>query len=246
VRIAVISDIHANLAALEAVSGDWGAVDAVWCLGDIVGYGPDPSACLEKVRELTTVCVAGNHDWAATGRIDTADFNWLAAEAAAWTNEQLSDDDISYLNELPETLTSGEYTLVHGSPRGPTWEYVTSVEQAVENFFYFEGSTCFIGHTHVPNAFSASQTVDLERMNIRREAIRYDEPVKLGRRRHLVNVGSVGQPRDGDYRASYLVLDLRTREYCRRRVNYDVARTQERMRQVGLPGPLAARLSIGR
>jgi diadenosine tetraphosphatase ApaH/serine/threonine PP2A family protein phosphatase len=244
-RVAVISDIHANLGAFEAVIADWGDVDAVWCLGDVVGYGPDPQACLERLCELTDVCVAGNHDWAAAGRIDRAAFNDLAAEAAAWTAEQLSDEAIEYLAGLPTIAQIGEFTLTHGSPRDPIWEYILSPYEAAENFEYFDGQACFVGHTHVPLGYSLAPAPNEDGWLLQSEPPVYDEVRKLGTCRHLINVGSVGQPRDGDPRACYLILDPDSGRFLRRRVSYNVAATQKRMRRAGLPRQLSARLAVG-
>ncbi len=245
-RVAIVSDIHANLTAFQSVIADWGAVDAVWCLGDIVGYGPDPMACIDLIRSLSTVSVAGNHDWAATGRIDVDDFNDLAREAALWTSSQLSNEGRDYLDGLPLIETVGDFTLAHGSPRDPVWEYILSEHQAADNFPLFDGIACFVGHSHVPMAFRATWTGDSQRWVVQTEAVWYDSWIAFGDGREIINVGSVGQPRDGDPRASYVILDTTARRYLRRRVGYDVASTQSRMSQVGLPAPLWQRLALGR
>ncbi len=244
--VAVISDIHANLEAFEAVIADWGHVDAVWCLGDVVGYGPDPAACLRRLREMTDVVIAGNHDWAATGRLSTLEFNEYAAAAAAWTRDQLTSEECDYLDQRELVVTAGEFTLAHGSPRDPIWEYIVSDEDARENFAYFEGPACLVGHSHIAIAFSTTREDLLNLLAPRTELPRYDQPIKLGSRRHIVNVGSVGQPRDGNPRARYVLLDTDQRVYVRRQVAYDVTATQEKMRRAGLPAPLWQRLSIGR
>jgi diadenosine tetraphosphatase ApaH/serine/threonine PP2A family protein phosphatase len=244
-RVAIVSDIHANLAALEAVIADMRNVDAVWCLGDVVGYGPDPVACIDRLRALPSTCIAGNHDWAAIGELDAERFNDLAAESAAWTARQLTADARAYLASLPLRYVCGEYVLAHGSPRDPMSEYLLEADQAAENFTSFGGSACFVGHSHVPLGFS-QESVGGSMPLVRAERVRYGGMVELGHRRYILNVGSVGQPRDGDPRARYLVLDTDRRAYQRRRVAYNVARTQERMRIAGLHPFLAARLAYGR
>ena len=155
-RYAIIADIHANLAAFEAVLGDIkqkGGVEEIWCLGDIVGYGPDPHQCIELLRQYNHVCVAGNHDWAAIGKIDTSYFNPDAAAACQWTARQLSPDDIQYLESLPLTIEKDDFTLVHGSPREPIWEYIISTSIAARNFAFFQSQFCLVGHSHVPAVF---------------------------------------------------------------------------------------------
>ena len=155
-RSAVIADIHSNLEAFQAVLRDLeerGGADEIWCLGDIVGYGPDPRACIRLLRQLQCKCVAGNHDWAAIGKLDTSAFNPEAAAAAQWTAEALKKDDVSYLAGLPLTLRLGDFTLAHGSPREPIWEYVLSAQAAKANFDCFNSRFCLIGHSHSPLLF---------------------------------------------------------------------------------------------
>jgi predicted phosphodiesterase len=145
-RCAVISDIHGNLDALEAVLADAGEVDEIWCLGDLVGYGPQPNECITRLRQCNARCVAGNHDWAATGKLGTAEFNPEASEAARWTQEQLTPEHQAYLDSLPEQVTAGpagDFTLTHGSPRDPIWEYLTHVSLARLNFDYYQTLYCF-------------------------------------------------------------------------------------------------------
>ncbi|MBM3176160.1 MAG: metallophosphoesterase, partial [Chloroflexi bacterium] len=144
-KIAILGDIHSNLAAFEAVLDDLkkrGRFDKIWCLGDVVGYGPDPHECIELLRQYDHLCVAGNHDWAAIGKLDTLDFNPVAARACHWTAEQLSPEDIEYLQELPLNLCQDNFTLVHGSPREPIWEYLLSAEAARDNFSCFQTDFC--------------------------------------------------------------------------------------------------------
>lgn len=240
-RSAILADIHANLPAFEAVLrdiDDRGGVEQIWCLGDVVGYGPDPSACIALLRQRPHVCVAGNHDWAAIGKLDISDFNPHAATACRWTGDQLSPEDMGYLEDLPLTLTQGDFTIVHGSPREPIWEYVVSTHSAEDNFSCFDTRYCLVGHSHVPAVFE--ETGDgciLRGMPL---------TLKLGENRLIINPGGVGQPRDGDPRAAYAIFDSEENTVCHYRIPYDIEETQERMVREGLPGFLASRLSYGR
>jgi len=156
VRYAIIADIHANLAAFTAVLDDiarQGGVEEVWCLGDVVGYGPDPHQCIELLRHYDHVCVAGNHDWAAIGKLSLSEFNPDAAAASRWTAQQLSPEDVAYLESLPLVIEKDDFTLVHGSPREPIWEYLLSISAARQNFTYFQSQFCLVGHSHVPLVF---------------------------------------------------------------------------------------------
>jgi diadenosine tetraphosphatase ApaH/serine/threonine PP2A family protein phosphatase len=239
-RYAFLADIHGNLTAFKAVLRDIeenGGVDELWCLGDIVGYGPDPSACIAQLRDYPHRCVAGNHDWAAVGKVDISDFNPDAAEACRWTGKQLSADDIKYLESLPLTLTNGDFTIVHGSPRAPIWEYIFSTRIANENLRFFETRYCLIGHSHVPLLFE----------QVGETCLLKDLPVdlRLGESRLIVNPGGVGQPRDGDPRAAYAIYDESDKVIYSYRIPYDIADTQERMERNGLPTFLVTRLSYG-
>ena len=244
--IAIVSDIHGNVTALDTVLADCPGVDRVWCLGDVVGYGPNPVECIDRIRSRAEICIIGNHDLAAIGRLPIREFNEFAAEAAEWTGDQLSAEDKEFLDGLPETAVHGEYTLTHGSPRDPTWEYINSIDQAGDNFEYFETTACFVGHSHVAIAFSVVAGAEPDWSSIRVDEAVPDDPIALGDRRHIINVGSVGQPRDRDPRAAYVILDTDSRTYCRRRVAYDIKETQTRMRRAGLPAPLWTRLTYGR
>jgi len=242
-RYAIVADIHANLAAFTAVLDDIehrGGVEEVWCLGDVVGYGPDPHQCLELLRQYNHVCVAGNHDWAAIGKINISDFNPYAAAACRWTAQQLDQEDIQYLDRLPLVIKKDDFTLVHGSPRHPIWEYLLSTSSAKENFAYFQSQFCLIGHSHVPLIFEYSQssTCSLSEFPA-------DTPLTLAQNRLLINLGSIGQPRDGDPRASYAIYDSQTRSISLYRIPYDISATQARMVKCRLPMPLVTRLSYG-
>lgn len=238
-RALIVGDIHSNLEAFRAVLDDAvrrGGFDRVWCLGDVVGYGPDPVACVALLRRHEHLCVAGNHDRAAIGWLDTRDFNPHAAAACRWTSSRLRPEDVAYLSRLPETVSEGDVTLVHGSLRRPIGEYLLSEEAARATFELLDTPYCFVGHSHVPRLY---------RETGEGESLREGEPLALGVERLIVNPGAVGQPRDGDPRAAYVIYDDASRTLSFRRVAYDVAATQEKMRRAGLPSRLVERLSVG-
>jgi diadenosine tetraphosphatase ApaH/serine/threonine PP2A family protein phosphatase len=240
-RIAVLSDIHSNLAALEAVLEDAGAVDAVWHLGDVVGYGPDPDGVVELLQEVEAVGVRGNHDAAALGGPEIEWFNPEARRAAEWTASVIEPATAEWLAALPEVRAVGDATLVHGSPRDPLREYVTSLEVARAAFEDVSTEHALHGHTHVPLAFV------LEPTRIGIKEVHDGATLELSGRRAFLNPGSVGQPRDGDPRASYLILDLDgpAGTATWHRVAYDIDEVADAIRAAGLPGRLADRLSVG-
>ena len=241
-RTLIVSDVHSNLEALEAVLVDaerHGGFDRVWCLGDMVGYGPDPSACLDRLREFELTAVAGNHDYAAAGVIDAADFNGAAFAAIRWTAEQLSEDDTAFLAGLPTVSIETPFTLVHGTLRDPIVEYLLHPSQAVVTFNLLTTEYCLVGHSHYP--FICPESSGLPLFLPPREA----EAVPLDGQRCIVNPGSVGQPRDLDPRASYAVYNSDANTVEHRRVEYDRATTQEKMRKAGLPQYLIDRLDHG-
>ena len=245
-RIAVLSDIHANLTALDAVLADAGQVDAVWQLGDIVGYGPQPDAVVERLREVGATGVRGNHDAAACGGPEIDWFNPEARRAMEWTRQAISPSTVEWLATLPERLTDVPSELVHGSFREPLWEYVTSERVARENLALLDAGARLglHGHTHMPVAFvEARDDPAHDQLTIVRG--RPGTTLQLEGRRALVNPGSVGQPRDGDPEASYLLWEPDADRVTWRRVAYDVAAVQRSMREAGLPASLAARLSLG-
>jgi len=239
-RLAVLSDIHANLAALDAVRDDLPDVDEIWACGDIVGYGAQPNEVIRRLQEMGARSVMGNHDGAALGTVDVGWFNPDAARAIAWTTEVADDNTRSYLASLPEVRREGELTAVHGSPRDPTWEYITGAQAAAENLDAFDTRLCLHGHTHVPVIFRA----DEGRVEI--VPATPDESISIRGGRLLLNPGSVGQPRDGNPASSYLLLDTEAGVAEFRRVRYDIAATQALMREAGLPPRLVERLSYGR
>jgi predicted phosphodiesterase len=238
-RIAVLSDIHANLPALDAVLADAGNVDAVWILGDVVGYGPDPNGVIARLREAGASGVRGNHDAAAVGGREIEWFNPDARRAMEWTRTALEPSSLDWLRALPERHEADGCELVHGSPREPLWEYVMSEEEARDNLAVLRQPIGLHGHTHIPVAFVADRG-RVERFDPDRR-----DSLSLDGRRALVNPGSVGQPRDGNPAASYLVLDPQARAITWHRVGYDVAAVQAAMRKIGLPSFLVSRLAIG-
>lgn len=240
-RLLVISDVHANLTALEAVLGDAPEYEAVWCLGDLAGYGPDPNACIERMRSLPgLICLIGNHDMAAIGSIPLSRFNEDARLAAAWTKQVLDDESAEFLRSLPTHVAVDKFTLAHGSPRHPDWEYVLDESTADINFGAFETDYCLVGHSHMPLIFHRPGNDG--RTSLR--TVVCDAPVSL-EPRMILNPGSVGQPRDLDPRAAYAILDLDTLTWEARRVSYDIVQIQERMLAAGLPERLALRLLAG-
>lgn len=250
-RVLVLSDIHANLAALEAVLADANTLgyDEVWCLGDVVGYGPDPNECIERLRALPNklICVAGNHDWAALGRLDIEDFNPEAQRAVQWTQAALTPSHRAWLENLPDTpIVLGRYTIAHGSPRHPVWEYILTPSVAHSNFAHFSTPYCLVGHTHIPIIYRLSENETESRAHCQALNPIPNHWIALaGSHRLILNPGSVGQPRDSDPRASYALLDVEDELWMYRRLPYPVELTQMRMREAGLPDRLIARLAYG-
>ncbi len=245
-RVAVVSDVHSNLAALEAVLAALGSVDGIWHLGDIVGYGPEPQAVVDRLREAGAIGVRGNHDDAAGGGASIEFFNADGYRAMQWTRTRIDERTRLFLASLPESLVpeGSDFTLVHGSPSDPIWEYLDSPAAAGRNLSAFQTRYCLVGHTHVPRVFREAQ---------QRSGAPRAEPLRVGRgsrlklddRRLIVNPGSVGQPRDGDPRASYMLIDMDAALVTWHRVEYDLAATQEAILAAGLPPNLARRLSFG-
>lgn len=239
-RYAVLADVHANLEALRAVLADCrGEVDGVLCLGDLVGYGVDPIPCVELIAARAVALVAGNHEYGVTGRLALEWFNRSARAAAEWTAGQLDDDHRAYLASLPLTSVVADATLVHASPDRPDeWEYLVTAEDGFHVFPAFETRLCFLGHSHQPGYWSLGSS------GPERKSGAVDLALENGRR-YLVNVGSVGQPRDHDPRACYAIWDTEARRIAMRRVAYDVAEAQRKIIAAGLPRFLADRLRSG-
>lgn len=241
-RVAIISDIHSNLEALEAVDKeiDRIGVDEIYFAGDAVGYGPDPNACTKWVMENTDVAVMGNHDFAALGRMDIESFNPNARDAIVWNSSQMEEWATDYIGTLPMLMSRNSMTIVHANPKEPeSWNYIFSLWDAEMNFSFFEDTFCFVGHSHQPVivGMDASGRVSVVPGN----AFTAEDGA-----RYLINVGSVGQPRDGNPEACFGLLDTDRREFSIHRSPYDFRTTQGKMARAGLPKPLADRLAEGR
>jgi len=243
VRVALLSDIHSNLAALDAIlaHADDEGHDALWVMGDIVGYGPDPDAVVDALAARDALCVMGNHDAAACELTPLKDFNELAATAARWTQEHISEGTRAYLAAMPRVRSEAEFTLVHGTLRDPLWEYLAKHDVARMHLQRLPTPYGAVGHTHI------QVMAGLDGRG--RVAATHPEEGKeypLGPGPAVVNAGGAGQPRDHDPRAGYAIIDTERRHVRFFRVPYDIATTQERMRAAGLPEQLAARLALGR
>jgi diadenosine tetraphosphatase ApaH/serine/threonine PP2A family protein phosphatase len=239
-RVAVISDVHANEEALLAVLEeiDASAPEAIWCLGDTVGYGPAPNRCCQLVSERADVCLIGNHDLVALGTLDAVDFNDEAAAAALWTRAALDESSRIFLSGLEPKAAVGDVELFHASPRDPVWEYVLSAEAAYVSLLTASAPLVLVGHSHVALA------IGLDDAELRGGLAPSGTEVELDGR-WLLNPGSVGQPRDGDPDAAWLELDTDEQVARFRRVAYPIERTQAGIREQGLPEPLAERLAHG-
>jgi predicted phosphodiesterase len=246
-RILILSDIHANFTALEAslakAAGRW---DMAVCLGDIVGYGPDPAEVSEKIRGLVQSCIRGNHDKAVTGIMDTEDFNPVAKAAVDWTRKQLSPQLLQWLAALPQgPLETNGIVMVHGAFQDED-EYVFTPAQALEGLLDSTSPVTFFGHTHHQGGFAYFDS-NLEVLQIRPRPTELFAPLRIEpERRYMLNPGSVGQPRDADPRASFAIADLVNHTVEFWRVPYEIGKVQSRMRKAGLPEPLVQRLEFGR
>lgn len=239
-RFAIFSDIHANLEALEAMLADANENRCTnfVCLGDVVGYNANPHECVERVREMDCPIVKGNHDEQASLDKSSRDFNELAEHAISWTRDHLTEEDKEWLRGLCLQQTVGDFTIVHATLDTPgQWSYVFNTLDAAASFTYQHTAVCFFGHTHVPMAFVRDEGI----RRVKIEHLRID-PAK----KYFINVGSVGQPRDGDWRAAYCIYDVDANDVEQRRVPYDVETAQEKMIKAGLPPLLAKRLAVGR
>jgi predicted phosphodiesterase len=239
-RVAIVSDIHGNRQAFDAVLEDVRSVehDAIWCLGDLVGYGADPDACVELARADTDLCLVGNHDLAVRGDLPLTEFSRGAALAAEWTRDHITEGNLSFLGELEPADVHQVVGLYHASPRDPVWEYVLSWEAARDAIHDSGTDVTIVGHSHVPLAIPQRDGPEGGHAPAGTE-------IELAGTRWLLNPGSVGQPRDGDPGAAWLLLDLDRGRASFRRTPYDVARVQEAIRAVGLPEALAERLAHG-
>jgi diadenosine tetraphosphatase ApaH/serine/threonine PP2A family protein phosphatase len=242
-RALIVSDIHSNLESLRSVIKDAeerGGFDQLWSLGDVVGYGPEPGECIELIRQYDCRAVAGNHDLAAIGKLSDEAFNAYAMAAIQWTAAQLTEDAITYLSGLPMRIEDEGFTMAHGSPRDPVWEYVVTPQSAVASFRHFDTSWCLVGHSHIPFVCrpQGDTAVFLE--------FPLDKPTELGEERLIINPGGVGQPRDGDPRASYALYHSDESTIYHHRAEYDIEATQKKMAERGLPKYLIDRLPQGR
>jgi putative phosphoesterase len=235
-KIAIVSDIHGNLEALNRVleyirEND---IEEIYCLGDVVGYGPNPNECVELIRENCKAVLMGNHDYAAIGLANIEYFNEYAKISTYWTQDILSDENLEYLKSLPFTYTHDKFHLVHASPKNPSnWDYVLSVNDAKQQLKEFEGNICFIGHSHVPVIFSNSDYY-------RKKNFLFTDDQK-----YLVNVGSTGQPRDGDPRTCFVIYDDEQNSVEYVRLDYDIQKSYNKIINAGLPVFLAERLLKG-
>jgi diadenosine tetraphosphatase ApaH/serine/threonine PP2A family protein phosphatase len=238
----IISDVHANLTALEAVLEDAGEISRVWCLGDLVGYGPDPNQCIERVSALPGLrCVKGNHDAAILGEIEIHAFNYEARASLAWLETELNAANRDWLSRVDERMAFDEVTLAHGSPRNPVWEYIMDLGTARQNMRQFDTPICLVGHTHLPCIYQMEGDNPL---STRQHLMVQDKPFKL-EHKSIVNPGSVGQPRDHDPRSAYLIYDDEDDHWAFHRVAYDVGQVKERILAAGLPKRHAFRLEEG-
>jgi predicted phosphodiesterase len=243
-RIAIISDIHANLEALEAVFSDSKLqnVDEVVCLGDIVGYGANPNECIELVKKNCSLSILGNHDAAAVGLLSTEHFNVHAKIAIDWTVENLSANAQALLRSFPLKKNRNGYTFVHATPYEPNmWYYITSLEEAAFNFQFFETNFCFVGHTHIPIII----VLENEKEVYVHQGVSINW-ADMKAARFLINTGSVGQPRDRNPKSCYGIIDTEAQTFQFRRINYDIGKAQEKMRKIKMPDFLITRLKDGR
>ncbi len=239
-RILILSDIHANFDALQAVLSDAGQVDSVWCLGDLVGYGPDPNEVIELIRmQPFLVCLMGNHDAAVLGQLDLESFNRDAQLSAEWTRTVLKEENKKFLETLAEKRVIESVTLSHGSPRNPIWEYLLDLSTVTLNFDHFLTPYCFVGHTHIPIHYQYTNNG-----HVNWSIPQSGQPVQLPIR-SILNPGSVGQPRDRDPRSSYAIFDPDAKTWELHRVSYDPKPVQKRILEAGLPRRHAYRLDEG-
>ena len=245
-RAAVLSDIHSNRQALEAVLAavEEAGVDEVWCLGDMVGYGADPDACTALVREHSDVCLVGNHDLAVLGALDIGSFSEGAAAAVEWTREHVSEETLAILAGLDPAGSREGIGLFHASPRDPIWEYVLAGDQAEAGFAAMEQRVGLIGHSHIALFFVSDPDESPAYAQGAQATDGFEIDLPAGR--WLLNPGSVGQPRDGDPRAAWLELDTEGWTACWHRVAYDIEGAAKAIREAGLPAALADRLEAGR
>lgn len=254
-RYGLVTDIHSNLAALETTlkaMEQQGAIDGLLCMGDIIGYGPQPNEVIRRLKEYPLFSIIGNHDMAVLGQLELSDFNHDAIDANVWTRVQLDPENLEWLESLhPQAVFDDKVSLAHGSPLEPIWEYLTTPHAAARNFQAFETQICFVGHTHLPRLFflRENEVNTIFGFTTRKAEMRIPEDneiIELGEQRAIINPGSVGQPRDGDRRAAYGIYDDENMTVTFCRAAYDINATQELMHQAHLPLSLSIRLDYGR
>ncbi len=240
-RIGIFSDVHGNIEALEVVlqALKYENVDRTICLGDVVGYGPNPNQCVDKIIEEVDHVIAGNHDYAAIGQVSTQYFNEYARQAIDWTQDVLTSTSVHFLSQLPLIHIEEEITFVHATPEAPEeWHYIFTNDHAYRNFHVLETSVCFVGHSHTPVAFVLDENEDIAICNATEISI-------IEGKKYIINEGSVGQPRDGDPRACYGILDTHAKRFHLQRLSYPVDQVQEKMWKEHLPSYLIHRLAVG-
>jgi len=241
-KAAIIGDIHSNFEALQAVMKDIKKrrIKNIFCLGDLVGYGANPNECIALTLKESDAIIAGNHDWAAVDKTDVSTFNPVAAEAIRWTQKKLTDDNKKKLKDLALTHKTGNILLVHGTPNKPEqWHYLFSLEDFQRQFNSFSEQICFIGHSHIPSAA-------FQDTNSYTDFLRENPFPLLPKRRYIINVGSVGQPRDLDPRACYAIYDGNNNSLEIVRIEYNIPLAEQKIIMAGLPEVLAERLSVGK
>lgn len=243
-KIGIISDIHSNYEAISSVLKNIKEVDEFICLGDIIGYGADPNYCIEKIKDLNCRCIGGNHDFAATGKLDINYFNYTARAALLWTSLQLKKENLNFLKNLEKKIELKDNVFaVHGSPQNPILEYILDKDTASLIFSKFDFKIYFVGHSHLAGCFS----LDEDNNQIEYDALSNGGCIEiLRKKRYIINCGSVGQPRDGNPQASYGIYDTNIKKVIINRVSYPIYLTQKKIIKVGLPKILAERLSFGR
>ncbi len=242
-KVLLIADIHSNLDALDVIEEEFKKADQVWCLGDLVGYGPEPNEVIEKIFSSSKYIIAGNHDYGSINKIDISYFNSSARLACIWTKNELTEKNIGLLENLPQfKKIENNFLLVHGSPSDPIWEYILNIHLASSAFSSFNEKVAFVGHTHIPAIF----TLDSNKRVIKEDISKENEfSLDIENKRYIINPGSIGQPRDGDPRLSYILFDIDKAKLYFQRQEYNIQKTQLKMNQKGLPLDLALRLSQG-
>ncbi len=242
-KIGIIADIHSNREALEAVLDELINIEQFYCMGDIIGYGADPIYCVEKMKKINCLCIKGNHEGAITGELDLYYFNEYAKQSLEWTMKQLRQQELHYIHGLPKKVDIAKDILgVHGSPRQPLWEYILDEQTAEEIFNKFDFKICFIGHSHVPGYFTFHRK---NRIIKYFEATAGADLVLDDEHSYIVNCGSVGQPRDGNPQASYVLYDSEKGTIYIKRVSYPINTAQKKIIKANLPNFLAERLALG-